>query len=599
MVNIRRKKPGSNHIVFWIIIFILLGALITGYRLWSCLFNTTPQFNFILISKDDTHLKYLNGEKVVFHPENRLKILDISTNICFNHGIRLFAKGLDINAILNQEIPLKTLLPEKDILNRYAFRIEIKHFNQDIGHVDMVVEPFVEDWLDKANRSITPEIKISVLEKALEIYPADKRIKTLLIKEYKTANKLEKAAVMLENVAKEDPDTALYDLLAVYEEMSKNDKVLSVLKRMIELNPEDMEIRLRLAEGLEEAGKYKEALMEYETLLSITPKGDRLKLYKSLGFLYAKTGELNKAIAAYSKAAEIDQNDVNLYYNLSLLYDKAGQKNNADIFLSKAVKLRPEDADAKLKLSENLLKKGDLKEAEMHIKDVLKSHPKSIIAWQLMALIAEKRNDKKSLINAYEKILSAEPENKTIIYNLGIVQYETGNLEKALTYLEKYIKDYPEDVNTRSILFDIYRKQKKETQAFKEASKIINLRPKEAGYYHYLFEYLNKKGDYKEMTGIMENGLKNNPGNNDIRKYLILAYLNTGKDDLATARIIDFLKVYPNDITMLLHLAALEEKSGKVKEAMAAYKKVIDLSPGHQKAEEAYLRLRLENLQHK
>jgi tetratricopeptide (TPR) repeat protein len=45
-----------------------------------------------------------------------------------------------------------------------------------------------------------------------------------------------------------------------------------------------------------------------------------------------------------------------------------------------------------------------------------------------------------------------------------------------------------------------------------------------------------------------------------------------------------------------LQLAELEEEKGNLEKALEAYKKVLDISPGHKEAEEAYLRLRLEAL---
>jgi len=48
---------------------------------------------------------------------------------------------------------------------------------------------------------------------------------------------------------------------------------------------------------------------------------------------------------------------------------------------------------------------------------------------------------------------------------------------------------------------------------------------------------------------------------------------------------------------LLLQLARLQENQGNAKEAMETYKKVLEISPGLQEAEEAYLRLRLKELQ--
>jgi tetratricopeptide (TPR) repeat protein len=139
------------------------------------------------------------------------------------------------------------------------------------------------------------------------------------------------------------------------------------------------------------------------------------------------------------------------------------------------------------------------------------------------------------------------------------------------------------------------------------------------------------------MIEVMKSGLKSHPKRLEFREYLMVAYLKTGKEDLATQQMQEILKQKPKDVTLLLNLARLKEKQGRLlealqtyekileispdskegketyvrlllqlakleedkghlKKALEAYKKVLNISPGHEEAEEAYLRLRLEAL---
>ena len=58
----------------------------------------------------------------------------------------------------------------------------------------------------------------------------------------------------------------------------------------------------------------------------------------------------------------------------------------------------------------------------------------------------------------------------------------------------------------------------------------------------------------------------------------------------------EIIKGKPKDINLLLHLARLSEKHGDLVRALEAYKRIIEISPGYEEAEEAYLRLRLEGV---
>jgi len=58
----------------------------------------------------------------------------------------------------------------------------------------------------------------------------------------------------------------------------------------------------------------------------------------------------------------------------------------------------------------------------------------------------------------------------------------------------------------------------------------------------------------------------------------------------------EILKARPRDLDLLLQLARLMEKKGDIGGAAKAYKQIIDISPEHDEASEAYLRLRLQGV---
>ncbi len=592
-----RKKAQKRGIVFWIVLFLLIGILAAVWKLWPCLYIRSYQFNYLLIQKNGTPLKLLNGEEIQLKPADEIKIVNISTNICFNRGVRLVAKDFDVTALLYEETTLAALIIDRDIFNRYEFQLMVKYYTQDLGYINVVIEPTVEDWLDKADRSIGEERKIAVLERALQVAPKDARITDRLIHGYIALKRWKQAARLLEEKAKEDPNPdVLYDLLDIYEAMSKPQEIVSTLNRLTKLSPKDAGVRYRLASYLEKTGKYSEAIREYEGLLGMVGKSDKLSIYKTLGFLYAEQNDPKKAIDNYLEATKLDDRDVNLYYNLSFLYEKIGQRDKADLYLSKAVAFQAGDMDSRLKLAERLIGKGQLKEAEDYLRQVLKKQPKTLEALLLMLKIAEKREDKTAIKKYYQEILALDPQNMAVTYNLGVMEYEAGNLEAALNYFQAFSKANPEDREVHVFLFDIYMKQKKPDQAFREARILIGLQPQEISYYRYMFEYLNSRNDFETMIEIMREGLASNPDNTELREYLALAYLKTDREDLAIIQLKEVLKHRPADVPLLLQAARLAEKLGRREDALEFYKRVVEISPGHEEAEDAYLRLRLEAL---
>jgi tetratricopeptide (TPR) repeat protein len=420
-------------------------------------------------------------------------------------------------------------------------------------------------------------------------------IRESLLEAYTSQKRWPQAVALLEAMIKENPDREnLLKLLRIHEVTSNTEGTISLLRRILRTDPEDLEKRLRLATILETEKRYGEAIQEYENLLKHTDKSEALEICKTLGFLYTKTNNPQKAIDSYLGAAQLNEKDANLFYNLSSLYETIGDSEKSDFYLEKAVKLNLGDTQGRIRLAENLLKKGQFKEAEEHLSVLLKKNPESMEALLLLSSIAEKRGDKKALKNHYKKILSLDPKNATLMYNIGVLEYESGNLRESLPHFETYVKYFPQDKEVHGLLFSIYRSLNRNDLAFNEAKTLTVLTPKRKELYLYIAEHLYNRKDFKGLISACLKGMALFPGEPELQKYLILSYLKTGQDDLAIKKMRELLKAKPKDKDLLLQLARLEDKKGRVKEALESYGKLLKLSPKNKEAREAYVRLLLE-----
>jgi tetratricopeptide (TPR) repeat protein len=594
LVKRNKKKLHASRTAFWITLAVVFGVFFVAWWIWPGLYNVSPRLNHILLEKNGDFIKLLNGESVRLHPRDRVKIAEVSTNITFNVGIRLTSEGLDVEALTFEKLPIASLMSKEARYRSMSYRVFVKQDNTELGYVDLTVEPYVEDWLDKAARAIDPDLRLSTLEQARAFAPDDEQIRGRLLQEYKAQKKWAKTATLLEEIlAKKADEKLLAELLEVYETMGDTKGVVSVLGRLIKENPEAFELRLRLAAVLEKAKRPQEAVKEYEAALKGLGDKEKLAVYKTLGYLYTQMNSFEHAIGAYLKALELDKKDVNLYYNLATLYEKRGDKEKADQFLVQAVDLRPEDMENRIELAEALFRKGNLREAEKFLKEVLEKDPKSTRALLLMVNVLDKQGDKKRLKEVYEKLLALDPKNETVIYNIGILEYETGQWAKSIPYFEKYLKSHPSDPQVHEFLFDLYKKEKKDDPAYKEAQALIALKPDHVEAYRYVFEYADARADYQSVIPLLEKGVKTHPANMELRQFLVLALLKTGKEDAAAEHLRVIAKGRPKDVSILVQLASLQEKQGKYEEALDTYEKILELSPGHKEAGEARISLML------
>ncbi len=594
----KKQKKTGNRIALWLAALLVLGIGILGWRLWTGIYIASPQLNYLLLNINGEPEKLISGEKVVLHPKDQIKVVKISTNVPFNIGIRLFCKGFDAQALLFEELGIADLFSEEEIFNNCEFRIQVKHFNKEIGYIQWKVEPYLEDWLEKASRAISLKRRIAILENALRSLPDRREIKIRLAQAYVEAKRWNSAARLLEDLIENRPERDLFDdLLVVYRSAGNRKGVKSVLIRMIKLWPDDPEPRYELAEVLEEQKRWADAIKQYEILINLVPPEDKPHLYDQLGYLYAKKKKYTKAIYWYEKALTINKSDENLYYNLAYLYEKIGKKDKSAFFLEQALKFKTDDMEGRLKLAQGYLEKKNYKKAKSLITEVLKRKPGNMKALLLLVEIEEKLGNKTALKNVYKKILAKEPKNDTVMYNLGVLEYESGNLDQASRLLARYLKMKPRDKDAHGLLFYIYRKAKKQKAAFDEALKLISLTPKDLEPYHFAFQYLKSKKDYDQIIQLMNKGLKANPDALVLREYLVFCYLEKNQEKNAMEQMEKILAQRPKDVKLWLHLARLREKNGLYHKALMAYKHVVELDPGNDEAAEAYLKLRLKGFE--
>ncbi len=592
---LRRRRPRRRRSLTWLLIFLAVGA--GGLWLWNNMFPESPRFQAMLILRNGDPIRLLNGESISLRPEDRVRIREISTNVLFNKGVRVFSIGLDANALLYEEMALHRLLPEDRTFDHHLFRVEVKRGGSLLGHVTLLVEPSVNDWLARAARIIDRKKRLEHLERALEHHPEDEKILDMVIEENIALENWEKASAMLERKAEKRPadDEVLQELLSVYESAEDPEGFLSTLKRLSELHSDDPVLAFRLARNLEEAGRTAEAVDEYERVLRLLEQDqDRAAVLKTLGYMYSRSGDIPKAIERYSEAAGIDTDDANLFYNLAGLHDQAGNPEKADEYLKRAVSLEEVDVEGRMRLAERALDRGSLDEAEKYLNEVLKLKPDSLEAMALLADVFDRLGDRNKLKDLYRKMLPLAPENEILVYNLAVLEYEAGEYAQSAGHLKKYLDARQDDISAWELLLDIHIKMENWDAASKTALRLLERDPDNLDYYHFIFDVLGRQERWDELVPILKEGLRALPKNTVITDYLILVYLKLDMATHAMDLMSRALESRPGDIGLMLRLAQLADRQGEEDRAAEAYRKILKEDPEHEEAREALISLLIQ-----
>jgi len=168
-------------------------------------------------------------------------------------------------------------------------------------------------------------------------------------------------------------------------------------------------------------------LSEYELKKSLKRKFETPETHIYLGHIYFKGGLFDDAIAEYTKAKELNPNDVVPWYNLGWVYKVKGMPNNAIASFRNALNTQNLNKLLQIKmrtiLAEIYAEQGLIEHAKEEYKTILKLDRTSEIAHYKLSNIYKKQGEFALAEKELKSVLKINPDNKE-------AKTELDNLEK-------------------------------------------------------------------------------------------------------------------------------------------------------------------------
>lgn len=228
-----------------------------------------------------------------------------------------------------------------------------------------------------------------------------------------------------------------------YEKSGLYNQSLAIYKKINRLDPDDIEIAIKLADlysnqgffsearakylnivdDLKNNGRTKEAISIYEKILNLDKEDFETKL--SLAELYSKEGLIDKAVEEFNEVAEFKIRNKDL--------------KRAKEILSQAKILKEDDLKTLANLIEILRRENKKEKAFDLIYDILKRDENNLIALSLLGnLYFEEQNFKKAE-EIFGKIVSLSPKDVEARVKLGRTHIQEGKLDEAFENYEPLV----------------------------------------------------------------------------------------------------------------------------------------------------------------
>jgi tetratricopeptide (TPR) repeat protein len=301
---------------------------------------------------------------------------------------------------------------------------------------------------DTAKNTTNAEERFAILGDFANSNPGDALAQYNFAYELHTKKETQGALEYYAKAVSIDPQLidAYLNIASIYREKSQYNDAASILKKALEVNPNNKKIKNMIEQINEDAitqeyqaaidkfnkQDYKGAIEEYLRILSTNkPTSD---LYINLGSAYQADNNFDQAIIYYNKALLLDSNNADTNYYIGTSYYSKKNYSKALEYYKKAQLLTPDNkdisdaiTDTKSAVSDELMEKGlkqyNLKKYSVALQllnESVKTNPDNAYAYYYKGLVSDALKSYQSAILAYKKAIEKSKDLNVAYYSLAI-----------------------------------------------------------------------------------------------------------------------------------------------------------------------------------
>lgn len=500
----------------------------------------------------------------------------------------------------------------------------------------------------RVNRLI---LSLNSIKKAVELDSTKIDYLTLLADVYTNARQYDSAIVVLNKSLEYEPNdvNTYYQLARVYE-LAKPLEAISIYEKIIDLTGPDWNIIVRIGELYEKIGNNDEALLAVKKLMEIDPSNNQLK--KLVIDFCLKAEKYDEGLELADNILELDPLDLEALEKKALLLIGKDDWEAASLEFDKMLDNPAVTLDSKINIGATYFDKAVADSTLMPFaKRIFEKIDKDTSDWQvkmyLGAIATSEGNDSLAIHNfeyvtenarwnvqawirlgglyydnrKYEeasKIMTEAvesfPNDYAVNFILGLSLTQNNKQEIAEPYLKKSVELNPSDVNTLSAYGYTLNQLKRNEEAIEYIGQAIKLDPKNVELLGTLGLIYNSIEMHSESDSLYEKALSLDPNNalvNNNYSYALAergeqldralrmvqisieadslnsSYLDTigwvyfklGEFALAKKYLEQAIEVGGESSVMIDHLADSEFKLGNVDRAKELWEKAFELDP--------------------
>ncbi len=184
----------------------------------------------------------------------------------------------------------------------------------------------------------------------------------------------------------------------------------------------------------------------------------------------------------------------------------------------------------------------------------------------------------------YLQLQATDPGNPEVLHYLGLTEYQSGNLEKAIELIGGAIQLSQKEPNYYSNLAMCYADKGQNEEAEKNYRAALKFDSRLIPALIGLGSLLGKQGKFKESEQYLSSVAKKQPNHVTANVNYALTLQKLGKHQQALIYAKKAVKIDPNNAVSQNNLGTIYQDLGEFSEAQKCFRKALSLNPGFGKA---------------
>ena len=356
---------------------------------------------------------------------------------------------------------------------------------------------------------------------------------------------------------------------------------------------------------------------------------DFARAHSDLGTLYYQSGEKQKAIAHYERAATISPENADFQKNLAdYYYVEMARAEDALKLYSKVLQARPNDVETLMTAGHILVSLQRFEEADAYYRKVLEIEPWNPAANEnhhKLSQMGRGGNGSRKAEDMYaevtrlldlgdqagarrqlEKMLGVCPHFALAHNDLGVLCYQAGEKDQALRHYEEAVRLQPDNHTFQKNLGDFYWVEQGRTEdALRIYVRILETRPEDIETLMALARVCDSLSRREDARTFYERVLEIEPWNADAHNAIqafergsqsispaaapspqdlydeAARLISAGDTASGKGRLLQLVTLYPEFALAHNDLGVLAYQAGEKQEALECYQKAAQLEPSN------------------